>query len=487
MRREKLLFFFISILLLTSSHLVGQSSYVKTRQLPQVSAYEVTSEDDRIRFQSDSLFSAIVIKSTVLGTFSVIVGEMELNVPKDEDVETPTYFLSLPQPAKAITLVVPSKVTFELFTIQSGAAPSLGIQNARISETQDCQDPLDYIPQSTWRSGLQAPNFSRSFHEVFHNVVHHAAGSNSNTNYTQVVRDIYVYHTQVNGWSDIGYNYLISQDGTIYAGRDPGDGSQGDVRGAHFCGSNSNTLGVCLLGNYETATPTASTWESLEQLLTYQLLRQERGPFEVFSHRLGNLATIVGHRDGCSTLCPGENVYRQLEELKLSLAEQIADCVTPNQLSFEVSSDFLIAGKNVSFSNTSTSYDRYRWVLDGAFPSRVDGANATVKYSVPGFYDVMLIGTEGEVEDTLLLKGFMQVSLLKSTPVIFPNPAIGNELLNIDFEKEVKTVKLFETSGKLVSTWSDSAAVSLPQIEPGLYFLTILSDGKVYKKKLLIN
>ena len=66
-------------------------------------------------------------------------------------------------------------------------------------------------------------------------MVHHSAGSNTNSNYTQVVRDIYLYHTQVNGcWSDIGYNYLVAQDGSIYNGRDPGALEQDDVLGRSF-------------------------------------------------------------------------------------------------------------------------------------------------------------------------------------------------------------------------------------------------------------
>lgn len=476
-----------SITLILSLQLVSQDVYVKTDQLQKVAAYDVKSQDSVFVFQTEVPFSALVVKSETAGSFTVSFDQKNLTIPRDEDVASPTYFLSLPEERTQVILAVPSNSEFKLFIIHSGSPPGLDGKNARTAISLDCQEPFDFIPQSTWRSGLQAPSYSRSFHEVSHNVVHHSAGSNSSTNYTQVVRDIYLYHTQVNGWSDIGYNYLISQDGTIYAGRDPDGGSQDNVRGAHFCGGNSNTLGVCLLGNYETATPSSQTLASLEQLLTYQLLSQDLGPFETFSHSLGQLAAVVGHRDGCSTLCPGENVYRQLETLKTSLQDLIDDCSTPNSLSFEVESTLIESGRTVTFSNTSSSYDSYQWILDGAFPSFVNEENATVKYSVPGRYDVMLIGREKDESDTLLLQGFMHVSLLETNPVVFPNPLQTNQVLHVDFEEEIDNVKLFESSGKLVGDWDLSPTIRLPEIKSGLYLLTIESNGQTYKKKLLIE
>lgn len=487
MTRAKFSIFLGTIALLVSLDLASQEIYVKTQQLQQVVAYEVLSPDSTFVFESDSPFSAIVIKSETPSVFSIMLDGAATSIPRDEDVEAPTYFFSLPQERMEITLTVPRNTAFKLFVIQSGTPPSLDGPGARTSKTLDCQDQLEFIPQSTWRSGLAAPSYSRSFHEVFHNVVHHSAGSNSSTNYTQVVRDIYLYHTQVNGWSDIGYNYLISQDGTIYAGRDPAGGSQDNVRGAHFCGGNSGTLGVCLLGNYETATPTSPTWTSLEQLLTYQLLDQEHSPFDKFSHSLGQLAAVVGHRDGCSTLCPGENVYRQLEQLRSSLTDLIEDCLVPNALSFEVGSTLVETGQTVVFSNTSTSYDSYQWILDGAFPSVVNEQNATVKYSVPGYYNVMLIGIEGANEDTLFLQDLIHVSSSENSPVIFPNPAQSNEVLSVDFEEEIQNVRLFEASGKLLNNWKLGSDILLPQIKSGIYFLTIESEGKVYEKKLVVN
>ena len=190
-----------------------------------------------------------------------------------------------------------------------------------------CSEP-DAVDQSEWRAGLQSPVYNRSFTNVEHVIIHHSAGSNTNTNYTQVVRDIYLYHTQVNGWSDIGYNYLIDKEGTIYKGRDPESGEQDNVRGAHFCGKNSGTMGICLLGNFEEANiaPSNAAIESLIKLTSWKLIKESLDPFSASIHEGGELSTVAGHRDGCSTACPGTNTYRQLESFREMMAETIFEC-----------------------------------------------------------------------------------------------------------------------------------------------------------------
>ncbi len=196
------------------------------------------------------------------------------------------------------------------------------------SNRQPCNRP-EIIPQSEWRCGLNPPNYNRAFTEVKNIIVHHSAGSNTSTNYLQVVRSIYILHTQSNGWSDVGYNYLIDQEGTIYAGRDPGEGgAQDDVRGAHFCGSNSNSMGICLLGNYELVQATDTTYSSLNALLSWKINKEEQlTATGVTNHPLNsNLDHISGHRDGCATACPGQNVYDRLPVIRLEVEALVATC-----------------------------------------------------------------------------------------------------------------------------------------------------------------
>lgn len=160
-----------------------------------------------------------------------------------------------------------------------------------------------------------------------HLIVHHAATSNQLTDYTNVVRNIYLYHTQANGWSDVGYNYLIAPDGTLFAGRDPAGGAQDRVRGAHFCGQNSGTMGVCLLGDYTQAQPAAPMMLSLEHLLSWKTHKEQLEATGQGTYSANpQLPVIAGHQDGCSTACPGRHVYEKLPALRLGVQANLQAC-----------------------------------------------------------------------------------------------------------------------------------------------------------------
>jgi hypothetical protein len=183
------------------------------------------------------------------------------------------------------------------------------------------------IDQQIWREDLPEPDYERIVHIVKNIIIHHSATSNDLTDYTNVVRNIYLSHTQVNGWSDIGYNYLIAQDGTIFKGRDPNIFEQDNVMGAHFCSSNSGTMGICILGNYMDIYPTQESLNALVSLLAWKTAKDSLNPFGTAVHPLNeNLPVIAGHRDGCSTLCPGDSLYENLVRIRQETSDKLKSC-----------------------------------------------------------------------------------------------------------------------------------------------------------------
>ncbi len=147
-----------------------------------------------------------------------------------------------------------------------------------------------------------------------HLIVHHEVGANTSSDWAARVRAIQNFHMDGNGWSDIGYNFLISPTGTIYEGRAGGDRSTG----AHFCGKNSQTMGVCMLGDYSTVTPTNLTQEALASLFAWKANKENIDPEGASYHySVGTLNNIAGHRDGGGcTVCPGDGGYDILENLR---------------------------------------------------------------------------------------------------------------------------------------------------------------------------
>ncbi len=183
------------------------------------------------------------------------------------------------------------------------------------------------IDQSFWREGLAIPDYTRIITKVQHIIVHHSAGSNIDTNYTGIVRNIYIYHTEILGWSDIGYNYLIAANGDIYKGRDPDGFEQDNVLGAHFCGSNTGTMGICMMGTYTDICPSSEAIKSLISLINWKAGKDSLNPLGTCPHALNvNLPVIAGHRDGCSTECPGECLYRLLDSIRHEVMKVFNGC-----------------------------------------------------------------------------------------------------------------------------------------------------------------
>ena len=102
------------------------------------------------------------------------------------------------------------------------------------------------------------------------------------------------------GWTCIGYHYVIRKDGTVEQGRPHW------TVGAHAYGHNSHTIGIHVCGNFEEAEPTDAQIESTAMLLA-NLCTDYGLPIDR-DH-------IVGHRELMETACPGEYLYEMLDTI----------------------------------------------------------------------------------------------------------------------------------------------------------------------------
>ncbi|MEU6350029.1 N-acetylmuramoyl-L-alanine amidase [Streptomyces sp. NPDC047072] len=163
--------------------------------------------------------------------------------------------------------------------------------------------------------------------------VHHTAGSNDYTcaESASIVRGIYAYHTQSNGWNDIGYNFLVDKCGTIFEGRK--GGVDQPVLGAHTYGWNRESTGIAVLGEYTDAGASNAALASVARIAAWKLGQYGVDPNSTVQLKSGvtqkNLAgtsftagesytfnRISGHRDGYATECPGNSLYAQLPTIR---------------------------------------------------------------------------------------------------------------------------------------------------------------------------
>lgn len=128
-------------------------------------------------------------------------------------------------------------------------------------------------------------------------VVHHSATSSGNAGCFRVL------HRGVNGWLDIGYHFVIG-NGTLSGDGEVEPGRKVPRRGAHARGANEDSLGICLVGNFNEARPTPLQMVSLGSLLRSLLSRYSLPASAITLHRLVR---------GSSTECPGK--YLTLREI----------------------------------------------------------------------------------------------------------------------------------------------------------------------------
>lgn len=204
--------------------------------------------------------------------------------------------------------------------------PQVSTSVANHSESCACSLP-DHKKREQWcTTGNCPPAPNPVMTTVTHLIVHHSAGVNASTNWNAVVTSIWNYHVNTNGWSDIGYNWLIAPDGTLFQGR--GD----NVLGAHFCGTNAGTMGVCMLGTYTNTTISPAAAHTLSSLLAWKCCARGLDPLATAFHSSSglNIKRISGHRDGCATECPGNAFYPHLPAVRDSVAQSLAVCSTSN-------------------------------------------------------------------------------------------------------------------------------------------------------------
>lgn len=203
-----------------------------------------------------------------------------------------------------------------------------------------------------------------------HLIVHHSAGTSSSNDWPAVVRAIYTLHTQSNGWSDIGYNWLVDANGVIYQGRAWWQNTNDNVLGAHFCGKNSNTMGVCVMGTYTSVSPTEAAKASLAEILAYKADERNINPLGNSHHTASGLTlnNISGHKNGCATECPGTNLYNQLPTIRNTVYELLKPTSVGNEEI--ISDDFYLAQNYPNPFNPNTVIG-YRLPVIGVVTLRV--------------------------------------------------------------------------------------------------------------------
>ena len=230
--------------------------------------------------------------------------------------------------------LAPRGIRLELVDPGSSAADAtVGESSVSSIATAATLQPAIYT-RSQWgadeslrnRACPEGPDYSNTIKIGF---VHHTDTSNSYSasEVPAIIRSIYAYHVNSNGWCDIGYNFLIDRFGRIWEGRY--GGMNRAVIGAHTGGFNKDSFGAAAIGTFTSTQPPAAVLSAYERLFAWKLglyFRDPNGTDRLVSAGGGTdkwptgqnvlFNRISGHRDAGNTTCPGDALYSKLSTIR---------------------------------------------------------------------------------------------------------------------------------------------------------------------------
>ncbi|XP_029923759.1 peptidoglycan recognition protein 5 [Myripristis murdjan] len=161
-------------------------------------------------------------------------------------------------------------------------------------------ETVNVVSRQQW--GAVAPHYRDTMKDPAKRVViHHTAITSQKGSKECMAQLVSIQRTHITErkFDDIGYNFLVAQDGTVYEGRGWG------VVGAHAKSNNHDSVGIALMGNYNNETPSSEALSSVKKLLQSGVSQKHLKPEFV----------LLGHKDLGKTECPGEKLYACLKNL----------------------------------------------------------------------------------------------------------------------------------------------------------------------------
>lgn len=328
---------------------------------------------------------------------------------------------------------------------------------------KDCEEyhklyPKEFVPARTVRKDSKGRlyrwplQYSKTVKLL---IVHHTAIENTGDDRTSEERMLALYemHANGNGWGDIGYHYVIGNDGNIFEGRTGGDSVVG---GQVYCG-NIGTIGIALMGNFEIEKPTQAQMRSLQWLLITLTQHYRINPDGTVRFHGTEVPTIVGHRNLLSTDCPGYYVVETLNQVRTNVARN----------DYGTAIRFPVAAKFKSAGIVAQRQKERLGLAHNEIAVGISAVGTTMIEGRPGDTAMFLVGFQNGNTEVHRRTRIAEVS--RSSNRIGLSQELGGR------ETSVRTDLLLPENLPPRSTQSIRLTVEYP-MEPGTYTLTI---GKV--------
>lgn len=189
--------------------------------------------------------------------------------------------------------------------------------------------------RAEWGANRHCMPRSVAYGQVRAAIIHHTVTANGYTKAQTpaAILAICRFHRNTNGWSDIGYNFIVDRFGRIWEGR--AGGVDEAVAGAHAQGYNSQTTGIANLGTFSSQPQSDAAIGGMARLIRWKMgthglkthgrprLRSAGGSAARYpAGVVRRFDRISGHSDTGRTECPGLQLYRQLPDLRERVGER---------------------------------------------------------------------------------------------------------------------------------------------------------------------
>jgi hypothetical protein len=154
------------------------------------------------------------------------------------------------------------------------------------------------IPRGRWTRSNVIASRANPMNGINRITIHHTAMSSSSvrteSDVIRMLNNVRTGHLQ-RGWADLGYHYAVDPQGRVWEGRPL------NWQGAHVEDQNEHNMGIVLLGNFDTQSPTADQLAALDGFVSQQAARYRVGVGRIYTHQeLGRSA------------CPGRNLQKYM-------------------------------------------------------------------------------------------------------------------------------------------------------------------------------
>jgi len=250
------------------------------------------------------------------------------------------------QSAPAATTPLIRSETFRASALSASSAPAtvsaapVALPVAAPLSTTANGLPVPVTTRAEWGANASYMSWDPYYASAGHVVVHHTAGTNNYSSWqsASIVRGIYYYHAVTLDWGDIGYNFLVDKYGTVFEGRSGSVAAPAGRMsvGAHARGVNTGTMGLSMMGDYSSISPSDVQLNAVGKMAGWFLNRAGISDANGWAglhvwtterYQAGStisMPRILGHRDVGYTSCPGNVGYSKLGTIRAIAQQQIS-------------------------------------------------------------------------------------------------------------------------------------------------------------------